>query len=204
VAGEAAEAYRATADDTPRLDRYARTILFLKPELVIVFDRLEAPKPATYQYWLHAANAMEVGQGGRVQVQAGDVLCDIKFLTPEGLTFRQTDQYDPNPRERVKLREWHLTASTPEATEKTAFVTLYRPHRKDQAVPREAELKAVPGGYVLSARLNDGSIRAVLPTSDKVLVQAEGLQARDWAVVERLSADDQTMQTVRLAEHGVE
>lgn len=202
-AGEAGEAYRESAKAQPLLDRFARTILFVKPELIVVFDRLEARQAATYQYWLHAVNEMKIGPGGQVQIQAGNVRCDVIFLTPQGLTLRQTDQYDPNPRARVKLREWHLTAAPASPAKQVAFVTVFRPHRKDQAVPQQAELKALPGGYFLSASLSDGSLRALLPTSDNVALKAEGLEARDWPVVERLSSDGKQIQRLRLAEHEV-
>ena len=203
VSGEAGQAYRSSAGAKPFLDRFTRTILFVKPELVVVFDRLEAPQPSTYQYWLHAVNEMKISPEGQVQIQAGDVLCDVAFLTPQGLNFRQTDQYDPNPRPRVKLREWHLTAETPSPARQLAFVTLYRPHRKDQPVPQQATLKPISGGYFLSASLSDGSIRALLPTTDGVAMDAEGLQAQDCPVVERRSADGKPTQVLRLAEHAV-
>ncbi len=203
VVGEAGDAYRTTATGPSLLDRYTRTILFAKPELIVVFDRLEAKQPATYQYWLHAVNQMQLGERGKVQVQADDVRCDITFLTPQGLRFQQTDQYDPNPRPRVKLREWHLTAETPEKAKAMTFVTLYRPYRKDQPAPHVAELQAIDGGYCLTAKLGAGSLRALLPTRGKLLLKHDGLQARDWATVELRSLEDKPVQTLRLPEHSV-
>jgi hypothetical protein len=64
-------------------------------------------------------------------------------------------------------------------------------------------LKPVSGGYYLSASLSDGSMRALLPTRDGDLIEAEGLQTKDWPVVERRSADGKPIQVLRLAEHGV-
>ena len=57
--GEAAASYRASKDDTvfpdgKVLDRYTRTIVFLKPDTLVVHDRLVATAPTTFQYWLHA------------------------------------------------------------------------------------------------------------------------------------------------------
>lgn len=59
VIGEAAAAYRASKDnaifpDGKVLDRYTRTIVFVKPDTLIVHDRLAATVPTTFQYWLHA------------------------------------------------------------------------------------------------------------------------------------------------------
>ena len=57
----------------PLLDRYTRTILFVKPELVIVFDRLPRREPSTFEYWLHAANEFQVGGQRTSKSRAGDV-----------------------------------------------------------------------------------------------------------------------------------
>jgi hypothetical protein len=145
VIGEAGQAYE------PALERFTRAVIFVKPELVVVYDRLEAKEPSTYEYWLHAVNKIDVeGQRG-VQVRNDDVVCDIDFLAPTGLTFKQTDQYDPNPIPRIKLREWHLTATTPEKSKRMEFVTLYRPHKVRDSIVGGAALRSIPGGYVLTA-----------------------------------------------------
>ena len=140
VVGEAAEAYRVSQSGGQRriLDRYTRAIVFVKPELVIVFDRLQAVEPATFECWLHAAQEIQVGGQREIRVQSGDVVCDIEFLTPDGLTFTQTDQYDPNPWPQIKTREWHLTATTESKAKNVEFVTLYRPHRKSDTPPAAA------------------------------------------------------------------
>jgi len=169
VVGEAGDAYRLKTDDGEKrlLDRFTRAIIFVKPELVIVFDRLAAREPSSFQYWLHATEKFDVGDQGDVRLRTGEVGCRITFLAPRGLTFSQTDQYDPNPRERITLREWHLTGTTPQKTDAVEFVALYRPHRIGQQVPSKAQLKPIEGGYVLTAELSDGqTVEARLPKSD--------------------------------------
>ncbi len=79
-------------------------------------------------------------------MRAGDVRCRIDFLASDGLTFAQTDQYDPNPRPRITLRERHLTATTPQDARAMQFVTLLRPHRAGHEPPREAAVEQVNGG----------------------------------------------------------
>lgn len=206
VAGEAGPTYRVAPTEEekqqgigskPLLDRYTRTILFAKPELMVVFDRLVAKQPATYEYWLHALSEMQVPDQHRVQVKQADVVCDIDFLAPAGLTFRQTDQYDPNPRPRIKLREWHLTATTPEQAAQLEFVTLYRPHRGGESVPTEAELTKLDGGYALRAKLTDGELVALLPTADGAQLEALGLRSTGQIVAERRDATGKVTETVR-------
>ena len=185
VVGDAAGAYE------PPLDRFTRAIIFVKPELVIVYDRLESRDPSTYEYWLHATNKISVKGQHQIQVRNDDVVCDIDFLTPSGLTFEQTDQYDPNPIPRIKLREWHLTATTPEKSKRMEFVTLYRPHRINDRVPDEATLERIEGGYVLKAKLSDGQFMALLPISDNVTLKANGIESKGTIKCRLEKADGQ-------------
>ncbi|MGQ9821345.1 MAG: DUF4962 domain-containing protein [Thermogutta sp.] len=188
VEGEAGDCYRdpnpAPGGDAQLLDRYTRTILFVKPELVVVFDRLAARRPAKFQYWLHSPQRMELGDR-RLTAQSGQVVCPVEFLAPADLTFTQTDQYDPNPRDRIKIREWHVTAETPNPTQRIEFVAVFRPHRRDQPVGKEARLTPISGGYLLEAELADGRIAALLPTDEEAALSADGLQARGAVAVGR-------------------
>jgi hypothetical protein len=172
VVGKAGQAYE------PALPRFTRAIIFVKPELVVVYDRLQAKEPSTYEYWLHAVNRIAIQDQHNIGVRSGDVVCDINFLTPAGLSFEQTDQYDPNPRERIKLREWHLTATTPAKSTRIEFVTIYRPHRVEQPVPEQASLEQIDGGYTLQVELSEGKFTALLPTDDQASLQAHGLQSK--------------------------
>jgi hypothetical protein len=173
VVGEAGPAYERGI-----LDRFTRAIIFVKPELVIVYDRLEAKEPSTFEYFLHAIKKISVGGQHNIQVRNDDVVCDVEFLIPTGLTFKQTDQYDPNPRPRIKLREWHLTATTPEKKKQMEFVALYRPHRIKDSVGDEAELEWLEGGYALRVKLSDGEFAALLPTNDDATLSAHGLKSK--------------------------
>ena len=202
VVGEAGGAYRVKESGGERslLDRYTRAILFVKPELVIVFDRLVAPEPAQFEYWLHAVNEFAVEDQRRIVTQAGDVACAIDLLAPKGLTFSQTDQYDPNPWPRIKTREWHLTATTPSKAKSIEFVALYRPHREGRAVPDGANLKPIDGGYLLQADLADGRVVALLPTDDAATLAAEGLSTTGKILIQRYGADGSVAEAVCVGE----
>jgi len=173
VVGEAGSAY-----ETP-LERFTRAIIFVKPEVVIVYDRLEAKEPSTYEYWLHAVNKFDVKGREEIQVRNGDVVCDIAFLTQGNLSFTQTDQYDPNPGPQITLREWHLTAKTAEKRQKTEFVTVYWPHRATDEIKKRAILRSIDGGYALSVELADKKLTALLPTDDETeLREPDGLTTK--------------------------
>jgi hypothetical protein len=183
VVGEAGGAYE------PPLQRFTRAIIFVKPDLVVVYDRLRANETATYEYWLHAVKEIRVQNQHNVPVRNDDVVCDIDFLTPPGLTFSQTNQYDPNPWPQIKLREWHLTATTPEKSKGTEFVVIYRPHRIEEAAPQEASLEKIDGGYALQVKLSDGDFTALLPTDDRATLRAFGLESKGTIVCRLIRAD---------------
>jgi hypothetical protein len=188
VIGEAAGAYE------PPLERFTRAIIFVKPELVVVYDRLESKEPSTFEYWLHAVNKINVKGQRQIQVRNDDVVCDIDFLTPSGLNFTQTDQYDPNPRPRIKLREWHLTATMPEKSKRMEFVTLYRPHKVSNNIAGEATLRSIPGGYILIVSQSGKKLTALLPTDDTTTLEAEGMTTTGAIKLKLESSDNQPPQ----------
>jgi hypothetical protein len=191
IAGEAGMAYE------PPLDRFTRSIIFVKPELVVVYDRLEAKEPSTFEYWLHAVNKINVENQHEIQVRNDDVVCDVDFLTPSGLTFKQTNEYDPKPRPRFKMKEWHLTATTSEKKRHIEFITLYQPHRIKDKVTGKASLKQIKGGYTLKVRFSDGSLEALLPTGDFTTLRAFGLTTRG-AIKCRLKRDGKSAEILGL------
>lgn len=200
VVGEAGSAYvdESAGSDSGPVKRFTRAIIFVKPELIIVYDRLRAAEPSTFEYWLHAVNRFGVRDTQQVHVRAADVRCEIEFLAPTGLEFSQTNQYDPNPRPRIKLREWHLTATTPDKRDSVEFVTLYRPHRATEPVAAGAELKRIVGGYALRAAVGDGDVVALLPAEDNAKLHGHGLVSDGQIVVRRRRADGTAVRTVSL------
>jgi len=173
VVGEAGTAYE------PPLERFTRAIIFVKPELVVVYDRLEAKEASTFEYWLHAINKINVKNQHEVQVRNDNVVCDIDFLTPSGLTFKQTNEYNPKPRPRFKMREWHLTATTSEKKKRMEFVTLYRPHRIEDEKLKPVTLQHIRGeGYVLTVKVSDGEFTALLPVDDRATLIEGGLKSK--------------------------
>ena len=178
VAGEAGSAY-----ETP-LERFTRSIIFVKPDLMIVYDQLRSAQDARFEYWLHACNRMAVSDQHNIEVNSGQVRCNINFMHPPQLAFSQTDQYDPNPRERITLREWHLQATTERAHRDQEFVTLYRVYRHGQHVPDSATLDEVAGGYVLTADSLGGHVTVLLPDDAASSLQAGPLDTQGQILVE--------------------
>lgn len=174
VAGEAAGAYGKA------LDRFTRWILLVKPDLVVVFDRLEAPAPSSFEYWLHFPAEPSLAGQGDIRAANGPAACRIAILAPEGLKLSLTDKYDPPPRARIKVTEWHLTAQTPVPAARTEFVTVIRAGRAGRAegpgiaAAPMAVLKKIDGGYALQADLTGGRLLVLLRAADKGTLRFAG------------------------------
>ncbi len=182
VRGEAGGAYGDLAK------RFTRHILFVKPELILIFDRFETTRPATLEWWLHSPNEMTVNGQGDIRAKNGPAECRVTFLAPEGLRINQTNQFDTPPRPRVKLVQWHLTATTREPTSRCDFVTLIRPYRSGENVPTDASIETVPEGHRIKARLRDGQAMVALKTRDEAELKLESFGTRGDVIGIRFDA----------------
>jgi len=169
VGGEAGDAYGG------RLERFSRQILFAKPEVVVIFDRLAAPDPATYEWHLHAPVEMTVAGQHDIRVVNGGASARANILWPPDLSVTQTDKFDPPPRPRVKLVEYHLTAATVRPERAQHFVTVIRPHRSTQTLQGEAKLREVEAGFLVTVPVSDGKLAVLLRTLPGTLLSGGGL-----------------------------
>jgi len=156
VAGEASQAYFGL------LNQFTRSILFIKPEVILIFDRLKAPESSSFQWLMHSPTEMQVESQREITVENGDAGCKVTFLTPAGLTITQTDQFNPPPRPRIKLRQWHLQAETLDSQKECEFVTVIRPYRRGEVVPTGAQIERLPNGYACKIALVDGEAVVLL------------------------------------------
>ena len=214
IIGEASEGYQLEPGapaflvekypDGKLLDGFRRNIVFLKPDVLIVYDRLKARQPAQFEYWLHAKNPFmpleryfpngkskatkpladyfkerlgqwkmtdpeAVGQFEPIMrqtdigIRINNVACRIDLLIPDGLTFTQTNQYDPAPQEKITAREWHLTAKTAEQRQEEEFLLVVRPWKIDaeETVPAlDAHVERQENDAILHVKSN-GKMRTV-------------------------------------------
>ncbi|MBI2426145.1 MAG: DUF4962 domain-containing protein [Candidatus Hydrogenedentes bacterium] len=156
VEGEAGAAYE-------HLKRWTRRLIFLKPDVLVIHDILEAPEPSTFQWLLHAQGKFELGEGEIRYSKNEQTAIRVAFLTPSGLDFSQTDQFDPPPHDwaGLDLGEWHFQAATRELAETAEFVTVIT-NVKDGV---RAVLQEESGEKVLV--LEDAARKARITLSDR-------------------------------------
>ena len=125
----------ATRAYSGRLVKCLRHVIHVRPGIFAILDEVEAPKPVTWEWWLHALDQMQVDAKTReVLTRRGDARLLTSFIEPQALTFAQTDQFTPPPEYSAKQKrkyrnQWHLTAATKEKAKSAVFLTVLRPHR---------------------------------------------------------------------------
>ncbi len=169
VEGEAAVAYGG------KLERFTRRILFIKPSAVLVYDTLKAPTASSFEWRLHSVNEMNIDTQHAIVAKNNGVQCDVNFLWPQRLDISQTDQFDPPPRPRVQLTEYHLTAVPNQKSKQQEFITLFQPYKSSKSKQYAAKLDPLNGGFAVT--LDDGDDRTVVllqPDSSRPLVYSAG------------------------------
>ena len=169
-------AHYALCDARPaymgRLDRFDRHIVYLRPRdgdeaMIVIFDELASPKPATFQWWLHALEEMQVDDAqARATIHRGDARLRVQFLAPAQLRFEQTDQFTVPPVRDIHRNEgypnqWHLTAHADEPATQQHFITVLLPYRSgaDAALP---EVKMIDGKNCRAVELRTPRARHVI------------------------------------------
>lgn len=122
-----------------RLTRARRKIAFVKPDLMIICDDLAAPKPAAFQFLLHALRPFTVEEReARIAVTQPRGGVVAQYLSPVPLTFRQWDGYQPPP-DREFPNQWHVEAATRDKLAELRMLTILIPHRPGGETRWQAE-----------------------------------------------------------------
>ena len=103
-----------------RLQRNRRHVLMIRPSIVLVVDDLAAPKPAEFQWLLHAHKEFELDERQQTICSRKDPeAMTVHLFTPGGFSLSQTDEWPLDPKEGfpkvsrpAPAKQWHLTATT--------------------------------------------------------------------------------------------
>ena len=174
----------ALADATPaysgRLDKFLRHVIHIRPGTFIIIDELSAPKPVTWEWWLHSLQKMSFdADTGQVSIRRGDARLEASFILPESLDFTRTDKFDPPP-ENGKPNQWHLTASTRSKSDAALFMVVLQAHKADDQPPA---LEQISKGRKIGVRWSsDGAEHRIEFGPDGVLVDGIDIVAKSTAL----------------------
>ena len=132
----------------------------MKPDVVVILDRIESAEAEdSFTMHLHSNEPFKINDQQDVVAMNGDASCSIMLVAPDGLDVKQTDRFDVPPRERIKLTQHHLTATTPSKSSGTHFITVLRPRLPGGTMAEAVAVDAGPSSYRLTTSAGGKQIR---------------------------------------------
>lgn len=155
------------------LTRAQRSIVYLRPNVVLVHDSLASDTPRTWEWNIHALRKMAKLGDKLVQVRNGAAKMCLEMLVSPQVTFEQADQFTAAPSGKDMPNQWHGAFVSGAKSRSAEFVALMR-------IGAECTSRTSP------ARL--------LPTAEGLQVEVDGAAvvfSPDGAKVQRKAAAPQ-------------
>lgn len=123
VVGDATAAYAGA------LSRAVRTLVYLRPDVVLVHDELQSAQARQWEWNIHGDNRME-GSDRSARIESGGQTLCVDVLEAPPTRFAQTNQFTADPeRKRAGQRfpdQWHATFVAKEPSRDAEFVVAMR------------------------------------------------------------------------------
>ncbi|WP_244074421.1 DUF4962 domain-containing protein [Bacteroides uniformis] len=191
--GDASKAYSGISDDpmwvnnfaqagiaqTPEngfgptpLTKYRRHVLMLYPDIVVLYDELEASEPVRWDWLLHSPTAFEVDTNGQIiysRNEAKQFVASTQLFCKENTALSVTDHFRVPPAISGEAypNQWHLTAqvSDSRATRLLAIMQVRDEAEGLSVIRREGNTFRI-GDWVIEAEL-DAEAAALLKVSNR-------------------------------------
>jgi hypothetical protein len=118
VQGDATTAYGGALTDA------RRSLLYLRPDRILVYDRLASATPRRWEWNIHAARAMSVVGEDAIRIDNGGQSLCVDMLAGPEMGFTQTDQWSAEP--LAGARQWHGMFAAAQALGAAEFIALLR------------------------------------------------------------------------------
>ncbi len=123
VTGDSAKAYGGAVTQA------LRTLVYLRPNLLVVYDALASATARSWEWNLHGLAAFRPDGDGRVSLQVGAEKLCIDMHSTADFDFGQTDHYTVSPdfrraAEAVDQKQWHGRFASRQPTPEAAFVAV--------------------------------------------------------------------------------
>ncbi|MGH8642362.1 MAG: Ig-like domain-containing protein, partial [Burkholderiales bacterium] len=117
VSGDATQAYGGA------LKEARRSLVYLRPNLAIVYDRLASDIPRRWEWNIHALNAMTVLSEQRISIHNDPQSLCVDMLAGPAVQFAQTDLFTADPGNGAP-RQWHGSFHSVAPLASTEFIAL--------------------------------------------------------------------------------
>lgn len=120
----------ATGDATPAyagaLSKAVRSIVYLRPDTILVFDVLVSDTPRSWEWNIHALNRIESVGPGRIVLRNQDASLCVDLYSSRPVEFRQTDRFTQSPAMKQWVNQWRGAFATREKTTEQGFAAVLR------------------------------------------------------------------------------
>jgi hypothetical protein len=135
VTGDATQAYGGV------LTRAARSMVYVRPGVLLVFDSLASDTPRAWEWNIHALKTMAVTGKRSIEIEKdGERLC-VEVLRGPDMEFSQTDQFDFEPGGDYP-KQWHGVFKSTANSKTFQMLTMLSVNCERQPV----EVTDYPGG----------------------------------------------------------
>ena len=103
-----------------------RSIAYLRPGTIVVYDSLASHTPRTWEWNIHALERMTRHAENRISIVNGDASLCVEMLAGPPMEFAQTDQFSAPPEDRKMVNQWHGTFLATRKMPRAEFIALMR------------------------------------------------------------------------------
>ncbi|MGQ0749536.1 MAG: heparinase II/III domain-containing protein, partial [Betaproteobacteria bacterium] len=117
VTGDATQAYGGA------LTKATRSMVYLRPNLIVVHDNLASDIARQWEWNIHTLNAMSVASDSKIAIENGGQKLCVEVLGGPARRFEQTDRFTTEP-SGTRPRQWHGKFYSTEMLAATEFIVL--------------------------------------------------------------------------------
>jgi hypothetical protein len=108
------------------LTKATRTMVYLRPNIVVVRDELASATPRTWEWNIHAAQQMVVRGERSIRIRNGREQMCVEMLSGPEVKFDQNDRFDAPPSGKDLPNQWHGRFTTTAKSKTAEFVVMMR------------------------------------------------------------------------------
>jgi hypothetical protein len=105
------------------LTKAVRSMIYLRPDTVLVFDSLASEVARTWEWNIHALSPMAVKDVRSIEIVEGGIHLCVRQVYGPDITFSQTDKFAVSPKGTYP-NQWHGVFATTLKSKKALFVTV--------------------------------------------------------------------------------
>lgn len=108
------------------LTKAKRTLVYLRPNVVVVHDELASEQPRSWEWNIHGAHKMVERGPNAVRLRSGREQMCVEMLSGPETRFEQHDRFDAPPQGKGMPNQWHGRFTAVQKATSAEFVVLMR------------------------------------------------------------------------------